>query len=234
MTATTVSVILPTYNGSRSVVRAIRSVAAQLRDEDELIIIDDASSDTTPDLVAAALSDMTAGNGRLIIHPENLGPAATRNTGLAAALGDVIMSIDHDDEWAPGHLSVLLRALDPAEIAVGLQSFRLNPSPGTSGSSRWWKEEWLTEPQEAFVFGGAAIQRTCLERVGMLDPALRFGCDDVDWFARAQRLAVQIARVPDVVLLREIHDRNLSAHPEYHRELLTVVRRHAKRRSDED
>lgn len=233
MTARTVSVVLPTYNGSRTVVRAIRSVAAQLRAGDELVVVNDASTDTTAEEVGGALSDMTIGNGRLITRPDNGGPAATRNTGLAAALGDVIMSIDHDDEWAPGHLSVLLEALDPAEIAVGLQSFRVDSAAESDAGRKWWKEEWLTEPQEAFVFGGAAVKRACFERIGMLDQALRFGCDDVDWFARAQLLGVQMESVPDVVLLREIHDRNLSAHPAYHRELLTVVRRHAKRRSDE-
>lgn len=234
MTSTRVSVILPTCNGARTVVRAIRSVTSQLRDDDELVVVDDGSRDTTAALVTAELDDLPMGRGRLISRETSGGPAEARNAGLAAAKGAVIMSIDHDDEWASGHVSLLLQALDHADIAVGMQTFHVTGEDVTDTSRTWWREEWLTEPQDAFVFGGSAIRRECLDQVGLLDPALRFGCDDVDWFARAQSLGVHIARVPEVVLFREIHDRNLSADPGYHRELLTVVRRHAQRRSDED
>jgi glycosyltransferase involved in cell wall biosynthesis len=100
------SVVLPTFNGERFVRRAVDSVLAQDHPELELLVIDDGSTDATPELVES-ISDSRV---RLIGRP-NGGVAAARNTGIMHAGGDAVAFIDQDDEWLPRKLSVQLAEL---------------------------------------------------------------------------------------------------------------------------
>ncbi len=108
-----VSVILPCHNRAASLVTAARTVLSQSHAKLELIIVDDGSSE---DIVGAveALADERV---RLLRHPTNLGAAAARNTGVAAAEGAFIAFQDSDDEWLPGKLKKQLAALEAAPEA---------------------------------------------------------------------------------------------------------------------
>jgi O-antigen biosynthesis protein len=103
-----VSVILPTYNRMRVLPRAVASVLSQTFRDLELILVDDASTDGTADWVKK-LDDPRV---RYLGHPTNKGGAAARNTGLAAARGDLVAFQDSDDEWAPGKLALQVAALE--------------------------------------------------------------------------------------------------------------------------
>lgn len=101
-----VSVILPTFNCSQFVSRAIDSVLRQQGDHWlELIVADDCSSDDT----VAHIRDGFGSDGRLrfSLAERNAGPGAARNRGIAAATGDWIALIDADDAWAENRLSAL-------------------------------------------------------------------------------------------------------------------------------
>ena len=103
--------IIPAYNAASSIVRAIGSVRAQTGGGPrEILVVDDHSTDATPQLVNAL-----AGEDRRIrlLHNERRpGPAGARNTGLRQALGDYITFLDADDEWLPNHLEEGLSFLD--------------------------------------------------------------------------------------------------------------------------
>ncbi len=95
-----VSVIIPTYNRSRMVQRAIRSVLNQTMPQFELIIVDDGSTDNTQDVLATYTDPRIS----VYVHPENLGCSTARNTGWQASKGKFIAFLDSDDAWLPKKL----------------------------------------------------------------------------------------------------------------------------------
>lgn len=99
------SVIVPTFNRSASLVKAVESILAQTRPADEIIIVDDGSQED----IAAALAPYR--DQITLIRQDNAGVAAARNTGIAAARGVWLTFLDSDDLWQPERLAVLERDL---------------------------------------------------------------------------------------------------------------------------
>ena len=108
-----VSVIIPTHNRARLLPRAARSVLNQTFRELELIVVDDASSDDTRQVVAA-LDDPRV---RYIRHDRNRGAPEARNTGIEAARGKYIAFQDSDDEWLPEKLEKQMAVFKPGSDA---------------------------------------------------------------------------------------------------------------------
>jgi succinoglycan biosynthesis protein ExoO len=100
------SVVIPAYNVSGIIGRAIRSAAAQALPPLEILVIDDCSTDDTVEVVRALGREIPS--VRLLSTPVNGGPSAARNVGLRAAKGDWIGLLDADDAWKPGRLQRLL------------------------------------------------------------------------------------------------------------------------------
>jgi glycosyltransferase involved in cell wall biosynthesis len=96
-----VSVIIPTFNRAGTLPRAIKSVFEQTLKDWELIVVDDASVDGTPQLIRG-LSD---GRIKYLRHENNRGPSGARNSGIEAARGTYIAFLDSDDEWLPEKLA---------------------------------------------------------------------------------------------------------------------------------
>jgi glycosyltransferase involved in cell wall biosynthesis len=90
-----VSIVIPTYNRDLIVGRAIESALQQTYDSKEIIVVDDGSTDCTPEILARF------GNRIRVIRTENLGPSAARNTGARAAKGRLVSFLDSDDTWLP-------------------------------------------------------------------------------------------------------------------------------------
>ena len=101
MSELTVSVVIPTYNRAQLLGRAIQSVLSQLGREDEVIVVDDGSTDGTAETVAALAEPRI-----LNIRQSHAGAGAARNRGVAEATRDLIAFLDSDDEWLPGKLAV--------------------------------------------------------------------------------------------------------------------------------
>jgi glycosyltransferase involved in cell wall biosynthesis len=102
-----VSVVIPTYNRSRTVTTAVRSVLAQELSTLECIVLDDGSVDDTP----AALATIDDDRVRYIGRP-HAGVAAARNAGVAAAGADLVAFLDSDDLWRPDKLRREVEFLD--------------------------------------------------------------------------------------------------------------------------
>ncbi len=99
------SVIIPAYNVSGIIGRAIRSAAAQTLPPLDILVIDDCSTDNTVEVVKALARDLPS--IRLLSTPVNGGPSAARNVGLREAKADWIALLDADDAWKPGRLKRL-------------------------------------------------------------------------------------------------------------------------------
>jgi succinoglycan biosynthesis protein ExoO len=108
-----VSVIMPTYNSERTVDRAIDSVLAQTYPAWQLVIVDDASTDAT---VPRIIERCRGHEDRMIFVrcPENSGPAAARNRGLALCDGEWVAVLDSDDAWRPNRLETLIEEAQAA------------------------------------------------------------------------------------------------------------------------
>lgn len=92
-----VSIIMPSYNSSGTILASIRSIQEQSTDDWELIIVDDCSTDASVEIVRA-LAEIDK-RIKLIVLPKNSGAAVARNAGIAAASGKYISFLDSDDLW---------------------------------------------------------------------------------------------------------------------------------------
>lgn len=110
----TVSVVIPTFNRSELVARAIRSVQGQTYSNLEIIVVDDASRDDTKKVVAG----MSDARIRYIRHESNRGGSGARNTGIRAATGEYIAFLDDDDEWEPEKTEEQLSALRDYDVVL--------------------------------------------------------------------------------------------------------------------
>ena len=100
-----ISVIIPAYNNGKFICRSIDSVLAQTCPADEIIIVDDGSTDNTAEVV------QSYGSKVKFIQQDNAGASAARNTGIEAAQGEWIALLDADDEWLPDKLKIQTKLL---------------------------------------------------------------------------------------------------------------------------
>lgn len=109
-----VSVVMPAFNVSRYIERAIRSALDQEGVSVEVVVVDDASSDNT----AAVVERLAVGEPRLrlIRNKHNLGCGGSRNVGADAAQGTWIALLDADDAFKPGRLARLLAVAEDASL----------------------------------------------------------------------------------------------------------------------
>jgi glycosyltransferase involved in cell wall biosynthesis len=103
------SVVLPTHNRPDRLETAARSVLDQEGGPVELVIVDDASGDHTPEVCGRLADDPRV---RVVRNAESLGPAGSRNRGMAVATGDLVGFCDDDDAWLPGAASVVCDRMD--------------------------------------------------------------------------------------------------------------------------
>lgn len=117
-----VSCVIPTKNRPEMTCRAIASVVGQ-ESVAEIIVVDDGSTDHTAEQVSEFFPEV------ILLRRSGLGPGGARNAGVEVSTGKVIMFLDSDDLWLPGHSSALLRTLARGfEVAygTGLNIDRLN------------------------------------------------------------------------------------------------------------
>ena len=96
-----VSVVIPTYNRSELLRRAVESVLGQTLADLECVVVDDASTDATAQIIAGFDDERLV----YVRHENNLHASAARNTGIAAAKGRLVAFLDDDDEWFPKKLA---------------------------------------------------------------------------------------------------------------------------------
>ena len=222
-----VSIVVPVYNGERYLTSALQSIFKQDYRPFEVIVVDDGSVDD---------SAKTARSFQQIhyIYQSNQGAAAARNTGVAAAQGELIAFLDADDVWVPHKLGVqadyLLRHPEVGYVVAKGRNFlesRTNP-PG-------WLTAELLMKEVSFLPSTLVVRKDIFYQVGEFDCSYVIS-EDTDWFFRARDAGVQGFVVPEMLLYRRIHDSNLSSQTQVSaREmLLMTVRRSVGRRRHQD
>ena len=183
------SVVLPVRNAEAVIGPQLAAVAAQLdRSRCELIVVDDASTDATPDVLAATARDDP--RIEVLSVPERRGVNHARNAGLTAARGSKVLFCDSDDVVAEGWLSAMSQALDDWDLVFGaLDERRLNPPEFRIGH-HFEVETQTTTRAMGFLPRGMGcnlgVRLDVARAVGGFDDSLRYGGTDTDFCWRVQ------------------------------------------------
>lgn len=189
-----VSVVIPAYNRRTYIARAIESVLAQSRAVDEIIVVDDGSTDGTSEVVQDRYGSLVK-----VLRQENKGAAAARNHGIAEARGEWIALLDSDDVWLLTKIERQLEAVavfgdefgacftdnvfegDPGLKLSMFQGAGFEPSGkfGALDDPAWH----IVHGGEPFITSSLLIRRPLLRQIGGFDESLALG-DDTDLFFR--------------------------------------------------
>ncbi|MGI4854086.1 MAG: glycosyltransferase family 2 protein [Janthinobacterium lividum] len=203
-----VAVIIPAYNRADLLLETLRSVLAQTRPADEIIVIDDGSADNTAE-VAASFPGVT------VLRQANAGESAARNHGIHVATSEWVAFLDSDDVWRADKLQVQMDALAKspsydactcnalkllADGSGGEQIFDLPPSekiaPGLRGSLR-------VPP------GTVIVRRQLVLDVGGFEVSFRYA-EDWEFWLRLVAAGCRFLLCPQPMLFIREHGNNLS------------------------
>ena len=212
-----VSVIIPVYNGGRFLRSALESVFAQTYRPSEVIVVDDGSADDSG-AIAQSFPDVR------YIPQTNQGVAAARNHGVEAAQGEFFAFLDQDDLWKPEKLKLQIEyLLSHPELGYTLTQQQFFLEPGATLPA-WFRKELLATVHTGWVLGTLVVRRATFEQVGNFATGYA-AANDSDWFFRAKAAGIPMAVVPELLLLKRIHDSNESGRAkEVLSELLKVVK----------
>ena len=188
----TICVVIPAYNSAKHIRRAIDSVLAQTRRPDEIVVVDDGSTDDTAGVVETYGSDVR------VIHQENAGASVARNAGINAATSEWIAFLDSDDEWLPEKLQVQSELLSRNRQLVwaaanfiychcgqNLHSQKLDEAKGQALlNGRDFFEDYFDAFTKAAAgwTGTMIVKRDILIEAGLFRPEqLRFNDEDMWW-----------------------------------------------------
>jgi glycosyltransferase involved in cell wall biosynthesis len=185
-----VSVVIPVYNAERFLLRTLDSALAQSYQPIEIIVVDDGSTDETPNILGAAAS----ANSRIRpFRRQNSGVAATRNFGISQAKGKLIAPLDADDLWHPQKIARQVEVMQASSPAVGLvycwsveideRDLIIPPIASLKTRRRSTAQGAVTEElaKGCFIECGSSplIKRSFIDAVGGYDANLRpQGADD--------------------------------------------------------
>ena len=197
-----VSVIIAVYNGERYLDAAIESVLAQDYRPREIIVVDDGSTDGS-----AAVARRFAPAVRCFAQA-NGGVGSALNYGIKQATGEFLAFLDADDLWSHDKLTLQMAAFggtgEPDMVFGHAQQF-ISPELMADRQAQISCPE---EPMPGIVKGTLLIRRGDFLRVGPFDTTRRLG-DFLDWYLRASEAGLRSMMLPDILLLRRLHDSNM-------------------------
>ncbi|NOQ14420.1 MAG: glycosyltransferase [Methyloprofundus sp.] len=178
-----ISLIIPTYNRCSTLKRALHSVLQQTVGPDEIIVVDDGSSDDTANMLSKEFPQLNT------IAQANKGVSAARNTGIQHAQGEWIAFLDSDDTWLTKKLAMQIDALkkkpdikvchtEEIWIRNGVRVNAMNKHKKTGG---WIFKHCL--PLCAMSPSSIIIHRSVFEDVGLFDESFP-ACEDYDLWLR--------------------------------------------------
>ena len=206
-----VSVIIPTFNCAQYLAKAIDSVLSQTYKDLEIIVVDDGSSDNTPEVVLPYLARIT------FIRQPNKGLPSARNTGIRAASGKFIALLDSDDSWLPEKLARQMPPFDDPAVGIVYTDFSVVYADGRTLPSYLAERPLASEGfildnyiQSRFLFPSTMLlRRQAIEECGLFDEEM-LAAEDVELFARIC-LRWRVARIPEVLMVRTEGTNNITA-----------------------
>jgi glycosyltransferase involved in cell wall biosynthesis len=211
MSETRVSAVITAYNSEAFIADAIKSVLNQNRVVDEIVVVDDGSTDATRQIVA----EFEDQGIKYILQP-NSSAGASRNRGIRETSGDFIAFLDADDFWLKDKTRLQAKYLvDHPDAAL------------VSGFARWWNSDKdtirtsgkvvksiRTLRREILVHNRIGnpsmvmVRRSALEQVGVFDEKIRWGQDWDLWIRLVEKF--EAAVLPEPLTVYRWHQDNLS------------------------
>ncbi len=189
-----ISLIIPTYQSSGFVAWCLESVFRQTRLPDEVIIIDDGSTDDTAEMIRPF-------NNRVrYFRQSNGGPAAARNTGIAESTGDLLAFVDIDDLLPVNSLDCLETAIASDE-ELGFVWGQIQPVSRRCGSNSIVP---VAGPGYVTSVCCGLFRKQAFDCVGGFDTSLR-SAEDLDWFLRANERGIRFQKIEVVTLFYVLH-----------------------------
>lgn len=206
-----ISVVIPVYNASKTIVRALDGVFSQSLLPQEVILINDGSTDNSVEVIKNSKYQ-----DRVLVKTiPNGGPSNARNTGISMATGDWIAFLDADDEWInTDKLERQLHVVRQHQNAVLVDTF----------AKIYWNRNFVEEAKvfktgnesNRFLFSNAVnatssvlARKSAINEVGGFDINIRFGEDRLLW-AQLARLG-GVYTLDDYTVFKENHEENLTS-----------------------
>jgi len=214
-----ISVVLPVFNGGKFLVESIESILRQTFNDFELIILDDGSTDMTPDI----LREYQARDARItLVTQRNLGLAATLNEGIRLARGKWIARMDSDDIALPQRFEKQMVQIDQTDSDIcgcwakpfGSTNVQIQKHPSTDQAIKM-----------ALLFGSPFVHPTVIMRRELAKQLCYDNAwdkaEDYDLWERAARAGWKMTNVPELLLLYRLHALQVSSESALQQHILT-------------
>jgi glycosyltransferase involved in cell wall biosynthesis len=207
-----ISVVIPLYNKKDAIIRAINSVFNQTILPNEIIIVNDGSTDGSDEIVELLNHPLI-----FLIHQKNAGVSAARNTGIEAAKNEWIAFLDADDVWMPNYLeniknlaqsfpecSVLATAYELQDASGKCTSIILNKIPfeGNSGKlTNYFEVAACSHPP---LWSSAIIvKKDALQAIGGFLVGIKSGEDLLTWARLAVKFSIAYSLTVNAIFIQD-------------------------------
>lgn len=206
-----VSAVIPAYNGERFLRQAIDSALAQTYPNFEVIVIDDGSTDSTPEILSQY------GRNIRVLRQENAGQAAARNLGISRSAGQWIAFLDQDDLWDPCKIETQLSMAQDADALI-CSDARVIDGAGAVLRARMAPEKAPPSPTLRDLIGSntviavtVLVRRDVVEAVGGFDSLNRLGTEDFQLWLRLAARGCKFRFLKQVLASYRWHGDNISS-----------------------
>jgi glycosyltransferase involved in cell wall biosynthesis len=207
MSNAAVSCIIAVYNGRQYLAEAIESLLAQSRPMDEIVVVDDGSTDDSADIAARF------GSPVVVVRQKNAGQSAARNHGVRASRGDLLSFLDADDLVHPRKIERQLERFkaspDLMLIAGYAQNFWSPEIPADQQQLAGWQTLTHSDKPWPDFIATWLFKREVWQRIGEFDEGRRFA-EDSDWHDRVVYSGMPVETMPAVLARRRLHRNNLT------------------------
>ena len=202
-----ISVVIPTYNYGRYIATAVQSVLDQTHPPDEIIVVDDGSTDDTRETIHGF------GDSVRYFHQENSGVSVARNHGVEKSVGKLIAFLDSDDYWEPTCLETAVAKFELSE-RIGLVHWGLREFDSATGETIGYyleggeqevaKNLLLNEGPMIAGHGAIMVRREAFFEAGGFDRDTE-SSEDWDFCYRVTR-KFDVAFVPEALVNYRSHE----------------------------
>lgn len=198
-----VSIVIPCRNAGAFLGEAVRSALEQTRDDLEILVVDDGSTDAE---TLRVLKESSWPRTR-VFRQEGAGPAAARNRAIAEATGEYVLPLDADDLIEPMYVAKAAAVLD-AQPDVGIVYCRATKFGAEEGP---WELPAFSPDDLALgnvIFVSAMFRKTDWDLIGGFDETLRHGMEDYDFWIRLAHVGRKVVRLDETLFRCRVREQS--------------------------
>ncbi len=201
-----VSIVLPTYNGARYLRQSLDNCLRQTYRNIELIVVDDGSSDQTPQIVSSYEDPRL----RYVRHPRNQGLPTALNTGFEQATGDYLTWTSDDNMFLPNAVEKMVRFAETGHHAfVFCDYYRFTGEDTSLGTEHVTLPDDPPLDKDNYIGYCFLYSRQVRDRIGDYDPNTRLA-EDYDYWIRISK-QFPLTHLNEPLYLTRFHDKSLYA-----------------------